>query len=263
MSSQISEDSVVQQIISAAERLLRDESEANFTMDQLAQECGISRATLYRQIGSREALLQRMVEDHGLSIDGIDSPGMHERIIQATRAALGKTGSVNFTIEQVASEAGIGVATVYRHFGNKENLLQTFAQQIHPRQAALDLRQYASGDLKQDIYSFVESALKFLYEFHDLAPIYLSGDIKTQELFTTLRGDQNRTLHNLSQYLQSQMDAGNIPHRDAFDLATNLVGMLVGFAFIRPSYSDDIPTPEQAAKIIVNTFLHGICSEDK
>jgi AcrR family transcriptional regulator len=257
-----SPNEIDQQILATTRQLLGTNPETTFTMNQLAEESGISRAMIYRRFGSRRALLQTIAREDGLSIDELDAPDIQKRILDATRTALANAGSVKFTIEQVAVEAGVGVATVYRHFGNKENLLQALSEQIHPRQAALRLLEQGVGDLKSDLLLFAGNVLHFLYEHRDMASIYFSGDAKIQDIFKTLRGVQNRTIDTLSRYLEMQIQAGNLPTQNAFELATAFVGMLVGFAFIRASYTDDPLSPEQAAQTAVQIFLSGIQTKE-
>jgi len=251
-----------QRILDTTRQLLETNPEAIFTMDQLAEDSGISRATIYRRFGSRAALLQAIATEHGLCIDELETPDIRERIINATRVALANAGSVNFTIEQVAAEAGVGVATIYRHFGNKENLLQALSERLHPRQAALHLLEHGSGDLEVDLLQFASNALHFMYEHRDIAPVYFSKDTQIQDIFKALRGNQNRTIDTLSQYLEIQMQSCHIPAQDPFDLAAAFVGMLVGFAFIRASYTDDPLSPEQAANAVVQIFLSGIQNKE-
>lgn len=251
-----------QQILATARNLIDPNPNAAFTMDQLAEASGISRATIYRRFGSRAAILQALATEHGLTIEELDVPDIRERILSATRMILAKTGSVNFTIEQVASEANVGVATIYRHFGNKESLLQTLSNKLHPRQAAIQLLEQHSCDLNAGLLDFATNFLRFMYEHRDMTSVYFSGDVKTQDIFKSLRGDQNRTIDTLSRYLETQMQAGLLPAQNAFDLATAFVGMLVGFAFIRASYTDESLPPEQAAETIVHIFLSGIQNEE-
>ncbi len=251
-----------QRVLEVARQLLDASPEAGFTMDRLAEVSGISRATIYRRFGNRAALLQAIATEHGLCIDELETPDIRERILGATRVALANAGSVNFTIEQVAAEAGVGVATIYRHFGNKENLLQALSNQLHPRRAAQHLLEHGSSDLGVDLLQFASNALHFMYEHRDMAPVYFSKDAKIQDIFKALRGDQNRTINTLSHYLEIQMQSGNIPAQDPFDLATAFVGMLVGFTFIRASYTDDPLSPEQAAQTVVQIFLSGIQNKE-
>ena len=248
-------------VLVAARQLLDTSPENTFTMDQLARESGISRATIYRRFGSRTAILQSIAAEDGINIKELDGPDIRERILNATRLALASAGSVNFTIEQVAIDADVGVATIYRHFGNKESLLQSLSEQMHPRRVALQLLEQNSGIFEDDLLHFATNTLRFMYEHRDMAPVYFSGDAKIQDIFKALRSDQNRTIDTISHYLETQMQADQLPTQNAFDLATAFVGMLVGFAFIRASYTDDPLSPEQAAQTVVYIFLSGIQNE--
>lgn len=251
-----------QNILEKAHRFISENGTVDFTMDELAEVCGISRATLYRRAGSRETILKDLAAEYDLQIEEIDAPDIKTRILQATRTTLSKTGSLNFTIEQVAQEADLGVATIYRHFGSKTGLIEELSNQIHPRRAALKLIDQQTNDLKADLERFATNALGFMIANRDLATFYFSSNTNIQDIFQSLRGDQNRTINTLSVYLQQKIDAGQIPAQNAFDLAAAFVGMIVGFAFIKPSYTDELDQPEEIAERVVHLFLNGILEKD-
>ena len=258
MSSQLnSELDLEQQILAAAQRLLASGDESALTMDRLAAESGISRATIYRRFGGRSALLKRLATEHGVAVGELDVD-FRNRILQAVRALITTTGSLNFTVEQVAAEAGVGVATVYRHFGNKENLLQNMAAQIHPRRIAQELLAHPSGDLEADLQHFAQNVLQFMQIQGNFARMMMFGDVKVRQLFDSMRTDQERTLNSLTHYLEAQIQAGRLRAQDPFNLSAALLGMIIGFAFIKPSYTNTADDPEQAARFIVHLFLEGI-----
>ncbi|WAU82133.1 helix-turn-helix domain containing protein [Streptomyces sp. Qhu-G9] len=82
----------------------------------------------------------------------VDARSSAERIIAAGRNVLG-TGEGS--LEQIATEAGVGIATLYRHFPNREALVRAVLDDIletdllplitdatassHPRQSLLDI----------------------------------------------------------------------------------------------------------------------------
>jgi len=247
-------------IFKIAHRLIHENG--GFTMDQLAEESGISRATIYRQVGNRKDILKQLSEENNLDLQELAEPDIMERILHATRKALSEAGSVNFTIEEVANHAGLGVATIYRHFGNKTTLLESLANTLHPRIAARHLLEVTSGNIEQDLHEFAEHALQFMYTNRDLASFYFSGSTQITAIFKSLRGDKNRTLNSLSLYFEERIKTGEIPSANAFDLATSFLGMIIGFAFLKPSYTDEIDEPSQAAKKIVQIFLTGILFKD-
>jgi AcrR family transcriptional regulator len=264
MSSQtITQNQLTDRILVAARNLLAANPNAAFTMNQLAEESGVSRATLYRYMGSREALLRRLAVEQNIDIKELDAPNMAERILKATRSALGQAGSINFTIEQVAEEAGIGVATVYRHYGSKAEILKALSNSFHPKRAAFNHLEQATGDLETDLRRFTMTALVFMYENRDLAPFYFSNNPQIQGMFISLGDDQNRTLDMLSSYFDKQIQAGSIPPQSSYDLATAFLGMVVAFAFIKPRYTNEIDDPERVAKLVTHLFLDGICREEK
>lgn len=263
MSSQSnSEQTLDQQVLAAAQRLLAQAGESALTMERLAAASGISRATIYRRFGGRTALLKRLADEHGVTVSELDQEAdIRNRILQAARTVLGETGSMNFTVEQVAGEANVGVATVYRHFGNKENLLQRMAEQFHPRRVAQELLSHTSGDLEADLQLFAQNTLQFLQNQGKLARLIMSGDIKVQQLFRSIRNDQERTLNSLTRYFEAQIQAGCLQTQDPFDLSTAFLGMIMGFAFVKPTYTNADNDPEQTARFIVRLFLNGAQKE--
>ncbi|MEV7864356.1 helix-turn-helix domain-containing protein [Streptomyces hirsutus] len=82
----------------------------------------------------------------------VDARSSRERIIAAGRTVLG-TGEGS--LEQIAAEAGVGIATLYRHFPNREAIVRAVLDDIldtdllpliadatasrHPRQSLLDI----------------------------------------------------------------------------------------------------------------------------
>src|SRR5262245_37724830 len=109
--------SVPADILSAAERLVSRHGVEGLTMHRLARVTGLSRATLYRQVGGREALLDALAESGN---DVGDRAETRTRILAGAREAFTRAGFDATSIEQVAEAAGVGVATVYRHFGDKD-----------------------------------------------------------------------------------------------------------------------------------------------
>lgn len=82
----------------------------------------------------------------------VDARSSVERIVIAGRTVLGAGGG---SLEQIAAEAGVGIATLYRHFPNREALVRAVLDDIletdllplitdeaalgHPRQSLLDI----------------------------------------------------------------------------------------------------------------------------
>jgi AcrR family transcriptional regulator len=69
-------------------------------------------------------------------------------VVAATLAEIDEKGLRNATMEAIAARAGIGKATLYRRWPNKEELLYFLASQLSETYEPAD-----TGDLREDLYS--------------------------------------------------------------------------------------------------------------
>lgn len=246
-----------QVILTTAEHLLATTGDT-FTMDKLAERAGVSRATVYRRVGSKQKLLQRLAAERGLG-EGA-RPNVGRRILTAAHTLFGRHGLVTPTMEQIAQEAGVGVATVYRHFGDRESLVRAFVRELTPRREMLEATLRQSDDLEADLLPLVASMLRFLTENQEMIRLSFMGSAATIDYLSRLRKAPERTLHRVSGYFEAQIAAGRLPsHLQPQELALALVGMVFSFGFIAPTYYDRQPgEPEQVTRFIARLFLDGI-----
>ena len=242
-------------ILDAAEQLLADNPD--FTMDELGTAVSLSRATLYRKIGNKEALLQRLAAERGLA--QAESTDIRSRILAAARDIFGRHGLLEVTMEQIAQEANVGVATLYRHFGDKGGLVRAFAANITPSHAIADIAQHISGDLSADLTTIVTHMLQFLYDNRDIANLSFIQSEKTRQYLAHIRPAPERTLYQLTHFFEAQHTAGNLPEGDPQQFALALTGIIFSFSYLAPTYYDmPLAKPEATAEFIVNLFLKGI-----
>ena len=112
-----------QTILKIAEQLYLEIGD-RFTMDQLEERASVSRTTIYRSVGSKSAILQKLAAQRG---ESYTKANLKDHILSAARTVIGRTGFAAATLDQIALEAGVGVATVYRCFGDKENFMSRVA----------------------------------------------------------------------------------------------------------------------------------------
>jgi len=245
---------VERQVLQAAQALL-EETAASFTMDQLAAKVGLSRATIYRQIGGKKAILQRLADEHGL--DELTQPAVPSRILQAARTLFAEQGLMAPTMEQIAAEANVGVATVYRHYGDKMGLLRSFMQAYHPQLPVA--QDDISGDLAADLARLVETMIQFILEHQDMVRLSFSNAREWSDQLMNLRPFQERSLNRVANFLQGQMDAGRLRPSEPQQAAAALLGMILSFSLIMPTYYKlPDPEPQETAVFITNLFLNGL-----
>ncbi|MBL9039235.1 MAG: helix-turn-helix transcriptional regulator [Archangium sp.] len=111
-----------------------------FTMQQLAEALGVSRATLYRAMSSTN--LRRELETLGLHVS--PRARLESTALTAARALVGAHGFSALTIEAVARESGVAQATLYRHFRSRAGLMKALirseARPAMPKGTPLDVR---------------------------------------------------------------------------------------------------------------------------
>ena len=252
-------DEVDAQILDAAEKLLAGDLGRDFTMDQLAGESRLSRATLYRRVGSKDALLRRLVHERGLNIDALYASDIPTRILQAARIVFGKKGLARTTMEQIADQAGLGVATVYRHFGDRDSLIRAFMQQHTPQRAFREVATRGSGDIKTDLIHLVTEMLTFLHQHRDMVWLSLVEGEEMQRLFMRLREVPEGTRMELTRFLETAVAAGQLQDRDPQKMTTALAGMLMAFALEVPVFGGPpLEDPRHTAEYIVDLFLNGL-----
>lgn len=228
---EIEDDPVDARILEAAQRLLATGGPA-LTMARLAEAAGVSRATLYRRVPSREALARRL-RAAGIEPGAELGDPVRERVLDATTALLDAQG-LRFTLEQVAERAGVGAASVYRSFGDREGLLRAFFVERSPRRTATESLRELDAPIEATLTRFVASVLRFAVRHPGLARIGLLGEGPEAAELERLREGGRSTLSRLVGYLEAQMDRGVLAPADPWLLAGALLGATLTTSLLAP-----------------------------
>lgn len=115
------------EVVAAARSLLSREPSASIS--RIAREAGVSRATIYRHFGSRDALLTAIEMEAPVPA--------RQRILEAGAELLGRGGLHTFTMDELADAAGVSRATVYRLFPTKAALFGEIVRAYSPFEQAV------------------------------------------------------------------------------------------------------------------------------
>lgn len=243
------------QLLDHAKRLLRKGGPESLTMDSLAAAAGVSRATVYRQVGSREALLERLAAE-GVEVG--DREDVRSRILSAGTQVFARAGFEAATIEAIAEAAGVGSATVYRHFGDKRGLIEAYLAVNTPRTAVWNVAREPSLDLRADLERIVLTILERMETQRDILPLALIERMRGNSLLGELMHGPNRTIHGVTALLRFYIERGDLEAHDPEQLARTLQGMLLGFGFMGALFElPPAPSREATARLIVSVFLDG------
>jgi len=244
-------------IADAAARLVALHGPDGFTMDDLAREAGLSRATLYRQAGSREAVLAALSEqgvDVGKRVD------VRARILAACRVVFTRAGFEAATLEDVAREAGVGPATVYRQFGDKEGLISAFAGHIGPRRAMQEVALRPTGDPRADLERVAATVIRYAAEDLDLLKLALLERMRGGPWSELLKASPLRAQTMLTRLLESYAASGALGPNDPERMARAFAGMIFAFLAGPLLEGGPLPEPDETARFITHVFLDGLAS---
>ena len=93
-------------------------------MAQLAVAAGVSRATFYRAFETRDALLE--------ALDLQPEPGARERILEVALKLVGAHGLTALSMDDLATQAEVSRATLYRLFPGKPALFTSLVHAYSP-----------------------------------------------------------------------------------------------------------------------------------
>lgn len=244
-------------IADAASRLIAQHGPDGFTMDDLAREAGLSRATLYRQAGSREALLAALAEQ-GVEVG--QRTDVRDRILAASRAVFTRAGFEAATLEDIAREAGVGAATVYRQFGDKQGLIRAFASHIGPRRAVREVALAPSGDLRADLERLATTVIRHATQDFDLLKLAILERLRGGPWAEFLKQSPIRAQESLTRLLEFYAAQGVLGSQEPRRMALAFAGMIFA-SFAGPMLEGGpLPDPDETARFVTHVFLDGLAS---
>ena len=221
---------------------------AELSMDELATKAGVSRATLYRLFGSQQNLLQEL----GLE----PPPKVRGRILDTALELVGRHGLAELSMDELAAQAGVSRATLYRLVPGKEALFAELVRTFSPFEPIAAVLQAMGNRPPAEVIPAVAHAMAAAMEGHiglllqlllDVSrgsPDRPDGDPATNQ--DVVQG--MRTLPLVADYLAEQMAAGRLRPMDP-DLAVQaLIGPIVMHLLAR-SQAESRPGAGRAAAL--------------
>lgn len=92
-----------------------------------------------------------------MTTEGRRSERSHRAILDATVALLCEHGFAGLTVDGVAARAGVGKATIYRHWGSKNALAMEAIHAVLPPPVAPD-----TGSLREDLRQLMLGAVRMM-----------------------------------------------------------------------------------------------------
>src|SRR6267143_334187 len=103
----------------------------NLTVEQVATAAGVSRTSFYRSFESRRALLDALAVE--------PETGARERILEGALDMIGAAGLTALSMDELAAQAGVSRATLYRLFPGKPALFTGVLRTYSPLEPVTSL----------------------------------------------------------------------------------------------------------------------------
>ena len=221
-------------------------------MSQLADAAQVSRSTLYRCFRSRQEV-ERALSDAG--VDGaVVSRQPRERCLDAVQTLATTVGLPRMTLDAVAEQAGVGIASVYRIFGNRRGLLEAFALERSPRSLLEAVLVDDGGTLEESLETLVGAVLKQVFEQAPWLMLAVSADDESRELASELIEVEREGRARLTTLFERFVRRGEL-HGEPRALSQALLSLAAGRAVF--AKIDGAPPGPDDARALVQLFLAG------
>jgi AcrR family transcriptional regulator len=182
-----------------------------------------------------------------------------EKILQVASKLIVRQGYTATSISQIAGETGIGKATVYHHFPDKEAivyaLLDRSSSRVHETISAVD----AGDDPHRQIEAIAKAGIRLRSESFDLF----------QVIRREVPGSRNRVHAQLASYfviyttgltnaIQTGVRQGIFRRVDPSEAARTLLTMLAGLYVQIYLSGNRIPDLEKTIRSMLDIFFRGI-----
>ena len=190
------------------------------------------------------------------------------QIVDIAARLFSKKGFSGTTTKEIADNAGVSEAIIFRHFPTKQTLYSAIIEnktEQTQHQLQSDLKE---AELRKDDYAFFGSLAFDLLEIHLNDPT-----IMRLLMFSALEGHElaemffqstaRKVRDRVRRYIKRRIADGEFREVDANLCARAFVGMIMFHAEVRVIYkntsSDDVKLPNrQVADELVDLFLRGI-----
>jgi AcrR family transcriptional regulator len=108
-----------------------------------------------------------------------DARQNYERLIAAATAAIGELGA-NVSLEEVAKRAGVGIGTLYRHFPNRQALLEAVYRDQVDANCALGRELSATKPPAEALSLWLHALLIYNLTMRGLKEALMAGEISSQ-----------------------------------------------------------------------------------
>ncbi len=184
-----------------------------------------------------------------------------DRILKAAAEIMSTRGYARATTRAIAEAAGVNEVTLFRHFGNKRNLL---SEMIHKHSALPDLtfmiENQLSGDYRQDLIHLATAFFSAITKRKEALRLMLCEAKEIPEVQNVIVQVPDQLRKLLTRYFQEKMEADFIRKANPEVMAQGFLGMFFAYGIAREMLNSNIAPAVPQEDIIaefVDIFVDG------
>jgi len=181
---------------------------------------------------------------HTLRSDALDN---RERILDAARALFSADG-LDVPMREVARRAGVGPATLYRHFPTKQMLVtEAFADQLHACRAIVD-----EGCADPDPWRGLCLVIERICELHARDRGFTEAFLSTYPGATDVAAGREYTVRAVAELAQRAKEAGRL--RSDFVLDDLILVLMANKGIHATSTAGQVKASRRFAGLVIQAF---------
>lgn len=186
------------------------------------------------------------------------------RIFAATRQLISKKGRRGTTTREIAERAGVNEATLFRHFGNKDALIEACARHYCTGFDLEEIVNGLSGDLEKDLLVIARALTERMETLRDLIVMSLAEAEDEDQVrpVDNLAWSTPAAIHRiLVDFMARRIQSGDL-HGDPAMLARFFMGMIFAHVIGRKKFPGPALSSGAWTQFQIQTFLHGVKKEE-
>jgi AcrR family transcriptional regulator len=178
------------------------------------------------------------------------------RILAATREIFAKKGRRGTTTREIAEHAGVNEATLFRHFGSKDAIIDAVAERYCAAGQLQELAASLSGDLDADLRRLAYALVDRMEQVRDLIVMSLVEEETDTAVGNAAWRAPAAIRQIVTDYMAKRVQIGDL-EGDPLLLARFFMGMIFANVVGRKKFPEMQYTTQQIIDFQINLFLNG------
>jgi AcrR family transcriptional regulator len=190
----------------------------------------------------------------------VSKPAVEEtrlRILTATRELYALKGSRGTTTREVAERAGVNEATLFRHFGTKQQLLSAMldhftesSSYIHAIEALKEI-----AGLEAQLHALGLAAIETMKRKEDIMKVGMAEEISNPDGLACAWRAPVEARMAVTNFMREKIESGEL-RGDPEPLARVFMSLFFAYVMARKLWNEP-DQPEDAVRLCVDIFLNG------